>query len=148
MELTEAQKSEIREIFALFDKNSDGKVHTIELGTVLRAINLNPSEQEIEDLMSQIDPHKTGEFTLEQLISLVQRRGKDQDSLEDLVEALKVFDADRDGKITIEEFRNAMLNMGEKMKDHEIEEILNDGELVHDKFIHITDFAQLIMHRI
>ena len=41
------QPSEIKEIFMLFDKNSDGFVHTQELGTLVRAINLNPSEAEI-----------------------------------------------------------------------------------------------------
>jgi len=48
--LTEAENQEIREIFALFDKNSDSKVSTAELGTILRAINLNPTEQEIIQL--------------------------------------------------------------------------------------------------
>lgn len=37
------QASEIKEIFMLFDKNSDGFVNTKELGTLVRAINLNPT---------------------------------------------------------------------------------------------------------
>lgn len=45
--LTEAELQEIKEIFALFDKNSTQKVAVAELGTILRAINLNPTEQEI-----------------------------------------------------------------------------------------------------
>jgi Ca2+-binding EF-hand superfamily protein len=39
--------SEIKEIFMLFDKNSDGYVYTAELGTLVRAINLNPTEHEL-----------------------------------------------------------------------------------------------------
>lgn len=58
------QISEITEIFNLFDKNSDGKVHTSELGTIIRALNLNPTESEIQELMNKIDPQKRGEFTL------------------------------------------------------------------------------------
>ena len=37
-QLTEIQIAEIREIFTLFDKNSDGYVNTNELGTILRAL--------------------------------------------------------------------------------------------------------------
>jgi Ca2+-binding EF-hand superfamily protein len=58
------QSSEITEIFNLFDKNSDGKVHTSELGTIVRALNLNPTESEILEMIAKIDPQKTGEFTL------------------------------------------------------------------------------------
>ena len=40
-------KSEIKELFALFDKNNRGHVATNELGTLVRALNLNPTEIEI-----------------------------------------------------------------------------------------------------
>ena len=46
----EISASEIKEIFMLFDKNEDHYVHTLELGTLLRAINLNPTESELVEL--------------------------------------------------------------------------------------------------
>lgn len=49
--LNELQIAEIREIFTLFDKNSDGLVNTTELGTIIRALNLNPTEDEIVEMM-------------------------------------------------------------------------------------------------
>jgi calmodulin len=52
--------SEIKEIFMLFDKNSDGFVHTKELGTVVRAINLNPTESEINEMERKVDPTSSG----------------------------------------------------------------------------------------
>jgi Ca2+-binding EF-hand superfamily protein len=61
---------------------------------------------------------------------LIKERGKDVDSLDDLKDALNVFDTDKDGKITIEEFKYAMMTMGEKMQEHEIEEIISDSNLV------------------
>ena len=39
--------NEIKEIFDLFDKNNRGTVATSELGTLVRALNLNPTETEI-----------------------------------------------------------------------------------------------------
>lgn len=54
------QVSEIKEIFMLFDKNSDGYVNTRELGTIVRAINLNPTETEIEQMMKKVDPANSG----------------------------------------------------------------------------------------
>ena len=44
----------------LFDKNQDQYVNTQELGTLLRAINLNPTESELVDLMKKVDPTSSG----------------------------------------------------------------------------------------
>ena len=66
-------------------------------------------------MIAKVDPQRRGEFTLQALETLIRERGKDVDSLEDLKEALKVFDTDHDGKITVEEFKYAMMTMGEKM---------------------------------
>ena len=118
------RSSEIKEIFMLFDKNSDGFVHTTELGTVVRAINLNPTESEISDMMKKIDPNNSGQFNLQQLEALVRERGRDSDTLKDVVDALKVFDSDNDGKISVEDFRYVMSNMGERMSESEINEII------------------------
>ena len=114
------QPSEIKEIFMLFDKNSDGYVHTQELGTLVRAINLNPSEAEILEMMKKVDPNNSGQFDLTSLENLIRDRGADPDTLDDVITALRVFDTDKDGKISVEEFTYAMVNMGERMTENEI----------------------------
>ena len=43
-------QNEIKEIFALFDKSNRGMVATSELGTLIRALNMNPTEAEITDM--------------------------------------------------------------------------------------------------
>jgi len=46
----------------LFDKNSDGYVNTNELGTIVRGLNLNPTEAEVVEMMRDVDPNNTGSF--------------------------------------------------------------------------------------
>merc|ERR1719469_138169 len=139
--------SEIKEIFMLFDKNSDGFVHTQELGTLVRAINLNPSEAEIIEMMKKVDANNSGQFDLTSLENLIRDRGNDPDTLDDVVTALKVFDADKDGKISVEEFTYAMVNMGERMTEQEIQETVADCQLVNNNQIALEDFARMIMNR-
>ena len=74
---------------------------------------MNPSEAEIIEMMKKVDPNSTGQFNLENLEKLIRTRGKDPDSLQDVIDALKVFDSDHDGKISVSEFTYAMTNMGE-----------------------------------
>ena len=110
---------------------------------------MNPTEQEISDLVKKMCPGGEQHFSKEKLIKLVQERGPDQDSVEDLVNALKVFDTNRDNKLSREEFRTAMMTMGERMQDSEIDEILGDTELLASgQDIDITDFAQKVMNRL
>ena len=45
--LTEEQKTEYREAFALFDKNGDGTITVMELGTLMRELGQNPTETEL-----------------------------------------------------------------------------------------------------
>ena len=59
-QLNEVQIAEIREIFTLFDKNSDGYVNTAELGTVVRGLNLNPSDSEVVEMVKEVDPNGIG----------------------------------------------------------------------------------------
>ena len=99
-------------------------------------------------MMKKVDPQSTGQFNLQSLESLIRERGKDPDTLQDVVDALKVFDSDHDGKISVEEFTYAMVNMGENMNEQEIQEIIADTQLVNNNFIQVEDFAKMIMNRI
>ena len=130
----------------LFDKNQDQYVNTQELGTLLRAINLNPTESELVDLMKKVDPIHSGQFNLFQLESVVKNRGRDIDSVQDVIDALKVFDSDHDGRITVEEFLYAMVNMGERMTEEDVKEILADADLEGNS-IKVEEFAKMIMNR-
>lgn len=50
-QLTEEQIAEFKEAFSLFDKDNDGAITTKELGTVMRSLNLNPTEAELQDMV-------------------------------------------------------------------------------------------------
>lgn len=63
-----------------------------------------------------------------------------------MIDALSVFDSDHDGKLSVDEFVHAMVNLGEKMTNEEVREIVGDSE-VENNFIKIEDFARMIMNR-
>ena len=65
----------------------------------------------------------------------MRERGRDSDTLKDVVDAMKVFDSDNDGKISVEDFKYVMMHMGERMQEAEIMEIIGDSELVNDNMI-------------
>lgn len=76
---------------------------------------MNPTETEITEMQNKVDKNNTGSFNVETLEKVVIERGRDKESLSDLIDALKVFDSDHDGRITVQDFKHAMMTMGERM---------------------------------
>lgn len=46
---------EFREAFSLFDKDGDGRITAIELGTVMRSLGQHPSDVELNDMINEVD---------------------------------------------------------------------------------------------
>lgn len=46
---------EFKEAFRLFDKDGSGTISNDELGTVMRSLGQNPSDQELTDLVEEVD---------------------------------------------------------------------------------------------
>ena len=151
--LNEVQIAEIREIFTLFDKNSDGYVNTAELGTIVRGLNLNPSDGEVNEMVKEVDPQGVGQFDQNSLISLIARRPRVQETVEDMVEALKAIadfkdDSDKDRiKLTTGQYKLILMTLGEKMNEHQIDEILTDSDTVLEDSIQIDELAKYLMSR-
>ena len=49
--LSPEQLAEFREAFSVFDKDGDGTISEKELGTVMRALGLNPTEEELTQVL-------------------------------------------------------------------------------------------------
>lgn len=53
--LSMGDPSQLREAFKLFDLDGNGTISCGELGTVMRSLGQNPTDQEIHDLIHEVD---------------------------------------------------------------------------------------------
>ena len=73
------------------------------------------------------------------------RRMKDTDSEEELKEAFKVFDKDGNGFISAAELRHIMTNLGEKLTDEEVDEMIREADVDGDGQINYEEFVKMMM---
>ena len=143
--LTEEQIAEFKEAFSLFDKDGDGTITTKELGSVMRSLGQNPTEAELQDMINEVDADGNGTIDFPEFLSLMARKMKDTDTEEELVEAFKVFDRDGNGLISAAELRHVMTNLGEKLTDEEVDEMIREADVDGDGHINYEEFVRMMM---
>ena len=134
-------------------------MQTNDLGTIVRGLNFNPSETEVAEMIRDVDPEGRGSFNQNSLCSLIARRNKQEDTLEDLVDALRLItddggasgDSKLQTKMNVGVFRDQMIKMGkekgEQLLPTQVEEIVSDCKLEHEQEIQIEDFAKYLLNK-
>ena len=75
--ITEEQKLEFKEAFALFDKNGDGTITVAELGVVMNTLGSNPNPVELQDMINEVDVDGNGTLEFEEFCQLMARQTKE-----------------------------------------------------------------------
>jgi calmodulin len=78
-------------------------------------------------------------------LDLCYRVPQDTDSEEELKEAFKVFDKDQNGFISAAELRHVMTNLGEKLTDEEVEEMIREADLDGNGEVDYDEFVKMMM---
>jgi Ca2+-binding EF-hand superfamily protein len=130
-----------KEAFSLFDKRGTGRVALESLGDLLRACGQNPTLAEIRDLEKQAGgdcercillPMTKVPFTnsrpvdFDSFSKILNRPNgfRDPGEPEEYCRGFQVFDKDMTGFIGVGQLRYILTNLGEKMSDEEVDELL------------------------
>jgi calmodulin len=106
------QIADFQEAFSLFDKNSNGTITSAELGTVLRSLGSNPTEEELGKLVSDINSKKNGVLDFKGFLQIMTQRKSDVDTPAEITEALKIFDKEGNGFLPASELKHILCNIG------------------------------------
>ncbi|KAK1801754.1 hypothetical protein P4O66_022400, partial [Electrophorus voltai] len=149
--LSDEMIAEFKAAFDMFDTDGGGDISTKELGTVMRMLGQNPSREELDAIIEEVD--EDGMFSVcgtidfeEFLVMMVQQLKEDQagKSEEELSECFRVFDKNGDGFIDREEFGDILRSTGEPVTEEEIDELLTDGDINKDGKIDFDEFLKMM----
>jgi calmodulin len=79
-----------------------------------------------------VDADGNGTIDFPEFLTMMARKMKDTDSEEEIREAFRVFDKDGNGFISAAELRHVMTNLGEKLTDEEVDEMIREADIDGD----------------
>ena len=133
---------EHRDAFGLFDKLGDGKVECGEIGDMLRALGLNPTQVDVKKVIADIDPSGQKRISFEEFIPIftTQRKKVMAAGFEHFSEGFRVFDRDNNGTVSVAEIRHLLTSLGEKLSDSEVDMLVQgmedkNGKINYEEFV-------------
>jgi calmodulin len=147
--LTEEEIEEYREAFSLFDKDGDGTIYVKELGHIMRSLGQNPTVAELQDITNEVDPEGYGTIDFREFLQVITCKRCDLGEIDEdqiIIEAFRAFDKDSSGFIAVEDLRQVMANLGEKLSGDEFTEMMSEGcNIEADDTINYEEFIRMMM---
>ncbi|XP_072033634.1 neo-calmodulin-like [Amphiura filiformis] len=139
-QISEDQMSECKEAFALYDTDGDGNLMVDEVGVVLRSLGKTPTEAELRDMT-----RGRGKIDFSEFCNLFANSVADTESEEEIRDAFRVFDKDGNGLISAAELRHVMTNLGEKLTEEEVDEMIREADISGDGQVNYEEFVRMIV---
>jgi len=80
--------------------------------------------QKKESEQTIVDPTGTGKLSFDEFAAVCRQMPKPMDEKQELINAFGVFDKHNTGKLLVEDFKQIMTTMGEKLTDAEFDEMM------------------------
>lgn len=137
--------------FIVIDKDGDGIINSQDLLDVMKSLGGNPTEAEVQEMIHEVDEEGKGAINFNEFLKVMAQKlqvANDED--EDIIEAFKVFDLDRDGFVSVDEMKSVLSSFGLSLPRNEIEDMFasvdvdNDGQLNFEEFAELMKFSSII----
>ncbi|KAG5513678.1 hypothetical protein PMAC_000716 [Pneumocystis sp. 'macacae'] len=133
---------EIKDKFDIFDKDHSGKIKTEDLIFVIEELGVEVDQKELNEMKKVLDYKDSGwiEYTLFEKIMAPKIEHKNINF--DIIKAFSLFDKDFKGKITLDDLRRVANDIGEKLSDKELMEMINEAS--SSGYVGIIEFENVM----
>ena len=131
------------DLFSIFDTDEDGIIKKQEALKVAKGMGYQVSMNDIESIINSSNAldDKTKIKKQDLFNGLKDLNSISDEELNEVKEAFGFFDYNKDGKISMKEFKYILLKLGEELNEEQVEEIFKtidadkDGYLDYNEFI-------------
>ena len=141
-QFTKEQIAEFKDGFILFDKDNNGSITSKELGVVMRSVGENPTEEELQEMIDEVDANGNGTIEFPEFLTMM--KAKDTDREKEIQEAFRFFDKDGNGFISAAELGQVVASLGEKITEEEVDKMIQEADTDGDGQVNYEEFVRII----
>ncbi|ESO87670.1 hypothetical protein LOTGIDRAFT_219843 [Lottia gigantea] len=142
--LNKDKREELQEAFTMHCQ-ADNKVALNQLGMVIRSTGCSPTQSELHQIIKDLESKGMRSLEFNQVVNIVEKHNFASESMESLKDAFRIFDKDGNGFINAAELRHVLCNLGEKLTDEEVDEMIREADLTGDGQVNYDEFVKVLL---
>ena len=111
----------------------------------MRSMGQNPTEDELLELVMEIDLDGNGTIDFSEFLEMMKKKANEADQMDDLKEAFKIFDRDRDGFIDMKELKNVTMMLGTMLSKEEVAEFMAEADVDQNGKLDYDEFSRMLL---
>ncbi|EFP07995.1 hypothetical protein CRE_14767 [Caenorhabditis remanei] len=145
MKYTRKELKEYRQLFNMFDTDGSGAIGNEELKQAMISIGLHANKAEIDNVIKEVDADGNGEIDFEEFCACMKKSQNIVKSTnEELIrECFEIFDQDRNGIITENEFKYIAKEFGD-FDDELAEKVFRELDVSANGHLSADQFATIV----
>jgi len=138
-------EQELTDAWNLFTRGNE-VIPSKHVGYVLRILGQNPTEDEIVAMVMKADCEWDGTMNRKDFLVVGQEILKNScDQMDDVRAAFRVFDYDKNGSISKEELKEAMVNLGQRCTEEEFALMFAEADKNKNGRIDFDEFVDMML---
>ncbi|XP_040425436.1 calmodulin-like protein 4 isoform X2 [Cygnus olor] len=142
--LSQDQINEFKECFSLYDKKQKGKIKASDLMAVMRCLGASPTPGEVQRHLHLHEIERNAELDFSTFLNIMYRQTKQEEPEKEILTALSMIDRQKRGVIAVSELRAKLTNLGEKLSEEEVDDLLKEAKIGPNGTIKYEEFAHTI----
>ena len=139
-ELTDEQKREIKEAFSSFEETG---IEADELKSAMEALGFDPKNPDVQKILEKLDKHKRP-LNFEDYMDVMIDKEDSKDPEMEMRKAFKVLCEEGTDKITLKSLSKICNDLGEKISEEELKEMISEATKDQDEEVGEEDFIKIM----
>lgn len=138
-------KEEIKDVLDLFDGEIQGKIPSNKLKLAMKALGLEPTDDEVNNILKELDKNNEGFITSDNFTKKMSEKMLEINQAEEMKKAFKLVVDEETQKITFKSLQKAVRDINKDMKDDEILQLIQEADKDKDGAIGEDDFLKVLV---
>ncbi|EKX49434.1 hypothetical protein GUITHDRAFT_85790 [Guillardia theta CCMP2712] len=144
-------RKKIKESFQVFDREGRGACDVREVGTIIRSLNIFPTEKQLQRWIHEIEEEEpTGFIVFDKFEALAVRllteeaMSHKRNTEDEILMAFQALDVDKKGYLEADELERLITSYGEKFSEEEVKEMIIAAVDPETNKVYYEDYAEML----